>query len=204
MKKLLIIGFLLVSCVAARADFTINLGASMLYMANGTTPAPVGTLVQLLASTTDNIFSPVTAGSYTGGSSDDVVLSSFAINSGPGSVAQPITISFAAFPNLTVGDFLLLRWYPTLPAGTASPPAGTPYGQFRIDIVENFSTIAWVVPADGSINTLNFLTTSAGGTQPESAGRASLVVSAIPEPSTVALLGLSVIGLAAYSRRRKV
>lgn len=204
MRKFLTVGFLLLSCMAARADFTINLGASMLYMADGTTPAPVGTLVQLLASTTDNLFSPVIAGSFTGGSGDDVVLASFAINSGPGTVAQPITINFAAFANLTVGDFLLLRWYPTLLAGTASPPAGAPYGQFRIDIIENFSTIAWVVPADGSINTLNFLTMSAGGTEPESAGRAAFVVSAIPEPGTVALLGFSAVGLAAYARRRKI
>src|SRR4051794_18067021 len=202
MKKLLFLGLFFVSALCARADFAINLGAGMLYLPNGTTPQPTGTLVQLLASTTDNVFTLPTPGSFTGGSADDVVLASFTVGS-PGVVAQPITINFASFPNLTVGDFLLLRWYPTLPVGTASPAAGTPFGQFRVDIIENFSTISWQVPADGSINDLNFLTMSLGGTRPESDGRASLVVTAVPEPSSVALVGVAFAGLVGFARRRK-
>jgi hypothetical protein len=85
----------------------------------------------------------------------------------------------------------------------SAPTAGTLYGQFRIDIVANFSDIAWFVPNDGALVALNFLTAANGGISPETDGLAIMVV-AIPEPSTVALLGLSVVGLAAYARRRKV
>ncbi len=180
----------------------------MLYNSDGTTPEGVGMLVQLVVSSTDNVFTAPNSGSYTGGSSDDFVLASFIINSGAGTVAQPLIITFSG--NIGAGDQILLRWFPTITGPTppsltqaGAPPAGSPYGQFRTDIIENFSNATWVLPADGSTIDLNFLTTSGGGTQPDSAGRANLLVSAIPEPSTYALLACGIAGIAYLGRKTR-
>ena len=118
----------------------------------------------------------------------------------PGTFAQPINFAFTG--NIGPGDQILLRWFPTLTLANTTPPAGAPYGQFRTDLIENFSDINWTIPNDGALVALNFLTMAQGGTRMEIEGVANMMV-AIPEPSTVALVGLSVIGLAAYSRRRK-
>lgn len=74
----------------------------------------------------------------------------------------------------------------------SGPAAGTPFGQFRTDIVENSSDSGWFVPSDSSTIALNFLTTGRGGTRSEVEGAANLVV--IPEPSTYALLILGLAG----------
>ena len=207
MKRICLVGLSLLASVAfAHGTVLINLGAGNIYGTSLATLAPPGSLLQLIVSTTDNIFTAPVAGSYTGGSADDIVLASFVINAGlgsPGTVAQPITVTYTG--NITAGDLIMLRWFPTLTLLDTAPPADAPFGQFRIDLIQDFSTIAWVLPPDaGGAFDLNFLTMAQGSTvNPETAGLANMVV-AIPEPSTVALLGLSVIGLAAYSRRRKV
>ena len=207
MKRICLVGLSLLASVAfAHGTVLINLGAGNIYGTSLATLAPPGSLLQLIVSTTDNIFTAPVAGSYTGGSADDIVLASFVINAGlgsPGTVAQPITITYTG--NITAGDLIMLRWFPTLTPLDTAPPADAPFGQFRIDLIQDFSTIAWVLPPDvGGAFDLNFLTMAQGSTvNPETAGLANMVV-AIPERSTVALLGLSVISLAAYSRRRKV
>lgn len=180
----------------------------MLYNANGTTPQGEGTLVQLIVSSTDNVFTLPSSSSYTGNSSDDFILASFIINSGPGTVAQPLIITYSG--NIGAGDQILLRWFPTITGPTppsltqaGAPPAGSAYGQFRTDITENFSNATWVLPSDGSTIDLNFLTVSGGGTEPNSAGAANMVVTAIPEPSTYALLGCGLIGALFLNRRNK-
>jgi hypothetical protein len=100
---------------------------------------------------------------------------------------------------------LLLRWYPTLTLSSSVPGAGTTYGQFRTDAVENSSDIPWQVPSSGADN-LNFLTVASGvGTEPTSTGVASLVVAAVPEPSSLAAFGsLIVLGFAFLRRRRAI
>lgn len=201
MKRFLILLLVLGSALSAKATITINIGGGMLYNADGSTPIAAGMLVQLVASTTDNIFSAPTPGSFTGNSSDDIVLAS--IVSDPGTFASALVLTYSG--NFNAGDLLMLRWFPTI-SGTMippGPPAGSAYGQFRTDLVENNSTIAWVAPTDGSTNNLFFLTMALGGAEPESAGVANMTVTAIPEPTTFALVGLSVVGLAAYSRRRR-
>jgi len=203
MKKLFVLGILVLSSLATvSASITINLGGGNIYSTSTATLAPPGSLIQIVASTADNIFTDPTSTSFTGGSADDVVIASFVINAGlgsPGTFAQAIIFNLSA--TLTTGDLLLLRWFPTLTIAdaTGAPPAGTPYGQFRTDAVENFSDIAWVVPADNSIVSLNFLTLAQGGTRPESDGVAKFTV--IPEPSTYALLAVG-LAVVAFSRRR--
>ena len=56
-KSLLLIATLLLTAFGARASITINLGGDELFQSNGTTPIPLGSLIQLVASTTDNTFS---------------------------------------------------------------------------------------------------------------------------------------------------
>jgi hypothetical protein len=204
MKRALILCILLLSTVAVRATVTINLGASVLYNSDGTTPEAAGMLVQLVASTTDNVFTAPNSGSFTGGSSDDIVLASFFINFSGGTVAQPLIITLTG--NLGAGDQIMLRWFPTLSGTTppSAPPAGAAFGQFRTDLVENFSSTGWVLPADGSTIDLNFLTVAGGGTEPESAGRAAFTVALIPEPTTYALLMVGLAGAAFMRRRKKI
>ena len=176
----------------------------MLYNADGTTPMATGMLVQLIVSPLSNGFAPPDSSSFTG-NSDDIVLASF-MTSSPGTAAQPIVVTYNS--PIAAGEQILLRWFPTISGTTppAAPPAGTPYGQFRTDITENFSSGPWTLPADGTLAyDLNFLTMSAGGSEPESAGRASLVVlAAIPEPSTFALLATGIAGALVLRRRAKV
>lgn len=199
MKRLLLSSLLLLTAAAAHADVTLNLGGGNLYTAGGASLAPVGSLVQLIVSTGDNVFSAPTPNSFVGTSSDDFVLASFTINQGDGSFTQPITFSLAV-NNISTNDPLMLRWYPTL-TSASGPGGGTTYGEFRTDAVESFSNIAWSVPNDGTYS-LNFLTQAFGGPNAESAGYANFTV--VPEPSSTALLAFGgIAGAVAMFRRRK-
>lgn len=202
MKAPLALAAVLVSSTLAFGDVTLNLGAGVLRGPDGT-PIPVGSLIQLVASTTDNIFSTPAPGDFDGGSSDDVIIASFSSNDFlgfDGSVAESLVFSFSG--TLNAGDQILLRWYPSLTTASAAPSGGEAFGQFRTDAVENNSDIAWIVPADGFTGNLNFLTTSGGGSQPDAAGFATMVVP-IPEPSTYALILIGAAGVVGYARRRR-
>ena len=202
MKYILASFLLLFAAITGRADVTINLGFGDLYFADDTTFAPVGSLVQLVASSTDNIFTSPTATSFTGDSSDDVILASFPVNdpvNDPGEFTAAITLTYSG--TLNPGDQILLRWFPSLDSSATAPGAGTQYGQFRTDLVEteNGSDTAWVLPGNGDTISLNLLTIAAGGTRPESDGAANLMI--VPEPSTSALL-IAALGCAAFVRFR--
>lgn len=199
MKRLLLSSLLLLTAAAAHADVTLNLGGGNLYTAGGTSLAPVGSLVQLVVSTGDNLFSAPTPNSFVGTSTDDFVLASFTIDDAAGAFTQPITFTLGV-NSVTAGDLLMLRWYPTL-TSASGPGEGTSYGEFRTDAVQSFSNIAWAVPNDGTYD-LNFLTEAFGGPNAESAGYANFTV--VPEPSSVALLAFGgIAGAVAVFRRRK-
>jgi len=193
---------LLISSLSAYASVTINLGGDELFQSDDTTPIPLNSLIQLVASTTDSTFTLPTTTSFTGGSADDQVIASFGSNnsSGPGSFLQPVMFSYSG--NFNAGDPLILRWWPSLTTGALTPGATT-FGQFRTDNVENFSTIAWVAPADGTTNDLNFLDTAGGGSEPNSAGAASFTTAPIPETSTVVCAFLCAGALAFHAIRRR-
>ena len=186
--------------MGAYGSVTINLSAGELFQSDGTTPIPTGSLLQLVASTTDNVFTSPSPTSFTGGSADDQVVATFDSNDflGPGSTIS--AISFSLGGNLNAGDELLLRWWPSLTIASSTPGSGTPFGQFRTDAVENGSDTGWFVPADGSTIALNFLDTAGGGSEPNSAGTASFTT-AVPEPSTLAVLLIGGILLAPRIRR---
>src|SRR5262249_22178904 len=136
-KKHLLIGLVavLLNATAPAATLVIDLFAGQLLKADASTPMPDGGLLQLVTSTTDNTFTAPTASSFTGASSDDMVVASYVMdhNSGGGfgDSLQQITLNYSG--NFGAGDLLLLRWWPTLGGSATTPGAGTTYGQFRID-----------------------------------------------------------------------
>ncbi len=122
----------------------------------------------------------------------------------------------AQFPALTSGDALLLRWYPTITLAQEeqgiTPSLNTAYGYFQGSSADDTAwglpgALAWVIPSDGSSDTgqsgLFFLTDASGGTLPETAGKASSTVTAVPEPAEFAeLAGVLVVGAMFLGRRR--
>jgi MYXO-CTERM domain-containing protein len=193
-------------CVRSHATtVTLNLEAAQL-LTSGSITIPNGCLIQLLGDTSTTFGAP-TSSSFTGTDPNEVVLASFAMDSSTVGVAgdfkEPIilTLTGTGFPPDAESD-LLLRWYPTLTTSSSTPGSGTSYGQFRTDSIENGSNIAWVLPASGT-KALNFVTISQGGTEPNSAGVANLIIGAIPEPSTVSFAFAALALLAPALRRRR-
>jgi hypothetical protein len=203
-KSLLILALSLASAYALEAAAVVNLYAGQLRNAGGT-PMANGGLLQVIARTNGTTaFTAPTATSFVGGSGDDLVAFSYAMNSVTtgfsGQSLQPVTLSLGG--SFDTGDPLLLRWWPTLTISSPEPGLGTPYGEYRNGSVVDFSDIAWIAPSDPSSFTLNFLTIAAGGSQPDSAGNASLAVA--PEPTTTALMIVGLVSLAARRRRQGI
>ena len=199
------------NCFAQTA--TINFATGQLLMSDGTTFVPNGCLLQIVASGADGTFSTPLPGQYVSG--DDVLLASFFLDTSttggtPGSTFAALTFNFAA--GFTIGGYnaqavagqtFELVWYPTISTFTnGALTLGSTYGVFRSATIQPGSDIAWVVPAAGTTNGLQFLTASLGGPNPNSAGTASFTV--VPEPASLALTllgGAAVLG-AAFQRRR--
>lgn len=211
-------------CSAANAAVTIELDAGILRGTTATSLEPVGGLLQIIATRSGSAtnFGTPTPGSFATGA-DNLVVANFAMNYtfGSGETDNRITFTLentgasASATTFDVGDPLLLRWWPSITYNTATgapsrtPTGGDTFGQFRSDTGEN-GGIAWFTPTDGSLLTfpsgLNFNTIAAGGTNAETAGFATNIVSPVPEPSTYALLGLGLGGLtfgAMQQRRRR-
>ena len=199
LRLLTAVGVLVATAMSGSASVTINLGAGQLFQSDGTTAIPAGSLIQLVASTADSTFTAPSPTSFTGSSADDVVLASFGTPDSTGFFTEPITFNLSG--SLDAGDPLLLRWWPTLTTSSSAPGGGTPFGQFRTDATENFSDTGWFVPADGSTITLNFLDSSAEGSEPNSAGTASFTV--VPEPASTLLFFIGGVATAARAWRKR-
>jgi hypothetical protein len=204
---LLFISVLILGPEWLNAGVTINLTAGQLLQADGITAVPDGSLLQVIASTTDNTFTTPSAMSFTGGSSDDIIVASFVMDSSttgiPGDLNTAFSLTYSG--NFGSGDPLLLRWWPTRTASSGEPGNGAMFGQFRSDVPRDNTEVAWFAPPDNGTYNLSFLTASQGGNQPDSAGVADMAVSPIPEPAgwVFAVASSGVAALAILHRRKK-
>jgi len=177
----------LLSCLSARATVTLNVDAADLRTANGSELMSTNGLILLVASTNDLAFGGPTATSFVTG--DDVVLFRTDLSSlgEAGFFQGVVNISLSSFPGLEPGDPVQLYWFPTLNVGSSSPGAGTTYGYYRHDTGLDGSA-AWVIPGDGSLVDLKFLTVSQGGSNPNTLGYANHV-NMVPPPTILSLSG---------------
>jgi hypothetical protein len=203
MKKIILIAAISLMTFAAKAtiSFFVSAGDLRNSSASGTNLMSLDGLVILVASTTDSVFNGPTSSSFATG--DDVVLYRGDLHeSGQPGLFQPsaIIIDLSSFSGLNAGDPVKLFWFPTLTTNSITPGNGTSYGAYR-DPVGNIGpgtgldgSDPWYVQADGANINLNFITASEGGSNPDSAGYADLVV---PEPGHFAV-GLFAVGLCAH------
>lgn len=209
-RSLLTLSIIALSLTSATAAVRLDVFSGRLYGQGGTTPLPDGSLLLLIASTGDAVFTPPNSDSFVGASSDDVIVASFDLQSNTagftGSNLEAIVFELGG--TITEGDPLRLVWFPNIPYNaatnyqTAAPALGSAYGTFRTDNPgADGSTSAWVVPADGQNHSLNFATQSIGGSQPDVFGVADYLVP-VPEPSSAAVLLVSALCLGVRRRER--
>jgi hypothetical protein len=220
----------LLLAAAAKGGVTIDLDAGHLYSSGttsayylpySTTSGSTGALLQIIASTNGSFSNP-TPGSYTGGNANNYVVADLSMNNaGTDEDFSEFSFTFgtdlnAEFPNLASGDALLLRWFPSITLAQeeqgTTPSVGTAFGYFEGNAADDNAwglpaALPWVIPSDGSNDTGNdglyFLTDASGGTLPETAGKASSTVTAVPEPAEFAeLAGVLVVGAMFLGRRR--
>ncbi len=184
-RFLLILGGWL-ACPWAQATVTFNIDAADLRTAGGEL-MPLSGLVLLVASPTDAVFGGPTAGAFVTG--DDVILFRGELNLGmPGIFQAAVNFAFESFPGLGPGDPVQLYWFPTLTTAATSPGEGATYGTYRHGTGLDGSA-PWVVPADGALVDLKFITASQGGSNPDILGFASQVIT---RPVILSLTGASI------------
>lgn len=169
---------------------TISVDADLLKMANGT-PMPTNGLVLLVASTTDNVFTPPTAGSFVSG--DDIIVARFDLSGATNGVLIDIAAGLTPTGNWNAGDPLAIYWFPTLTKNATAPTAGTQYGFFTTNGTPDGSDF-WVTPSSsGATIDLRFITTDADsnshlpGSIAASAGLASFTVAGSTPPPSLAI-----------------
>lgn len=173
-KKTFCFFALILLLLAANAFSTVTLITEGAYLKDlsGALMA-TNALVLLVASTEDTTFSVPAPNAFVTG--DDIIVGRWDL-SGTGEPGILLDFTNTALSgNWNEGDPLQLYWFPTLTVATVSPGAGTPYGQYRTDSMIDGGD-PWTTPADGATISLKFLTSNAGGSNPEVAGNASLVV----------------------------
>jgi hypothetical protein len=182
---------------------TFNIDAEVLKTSGGA-PMPITGLVMLVADTSVNGFSGPTDTAFVNG--DDLELMRWSLDStfGPG-VFQKAANNLPLLGSWDANDPVQLYWFPTLTVGSATPGAGTSYGQYRDAVGLDMSDI-WVTPSAGGTVDLKFFTSDAtflhsGGSNPDSAGDASLTT--VPEPSAYSAV-FAMLCLAGVVVRRKM
>lgn len=204
MKKLIILSVL--ACTLRASALTIHLDAEVLKNADGT-PMPTSGLLLLTAGLLGSFNGP-TPTSFTG--EGEILLMKWDLSAFDSEgIFSDDTIDLELGAGLEAGVPLMLYWYPTLTLDSSEPGLGTPYGQYR-DATGIDGSAPWIMPDTvlGTPDTvsLKFFTQDAtflapGGSNPVDAGRASLAVQAVPEPSSVALLCSGALLLARRRRR---
>jgi len=182
---------LALSCASVQATITLNIDAADLRTADGSQLMPLGGQVLLVASPNDAKFSGPTPSSFVSG--DDVVLFRGNLDSGlPGYFQGSVNFALSSFAGLNPGDPVQLYWFPTLTASDTSPGEGTTYGFYRHDTGLDGSA-PWVVPGDGFVVSINFITTSQGGSHSNILGHATHVIA---RPVILSLTGAGTTNVA--------
>ena len=218
---LLLASATLALAVDSSATISMFLQADRLMNENGVGASGTGSYY-LIADTLRDGFSSIQDGASTALgtalSADNFIVAKGVIESGygagsgvldktlDGAAGNPpaLTLSIVSGNQWDPGDPLYLVW---LPAVTTSAPqflAGMRFGSFTKSTPEPGFSDSWVTPADGTSNyTLGFFNAAGGtlsdGPQVAASGRSSQAV--VPEPSTLGMAALGVIGL--MSRRRR-
>ena len=200
MKKFLLAALCLGFAASSYATVTIDFNIGAMTLADGTTPIPEGSLIQLIAAPTSGGLTGPTAASFISGS--EILLISGVVDGSSFLGLGTGTTDFAPGPlTITAGYALMIQWFPTLTSGASTPGNSTPYGLYGA-----LNDASWVAPANGSTLTFSFLTTSITGSVPDSAGASNLTTAAaapIPEPATyAAIMGAMVVGFATWRRRQ--
>jgi hypothetical protein len=94
---------------------------------------------------------------------------------------------------------LMLLWFPGITTVGATVTAGQQYGQYRSSTVGD-GDAAFLLPADGELRNIAYLTQGLGGSVPDNTFVASFNV--VPEPS-VSILAMAGAMFAAFGRRRR-
>lgn len=208
MKRIAIFVVACLVSLTARASVTLNLQAFELKLESGQA-MPTSGIVLLVASTTDMTFSfqsdmnnnlaSLSQGSFLSG--DDLILFKWnlTLNNTPGFLLDT-TGSLDLSGNWGANDPLQLYWFPTLALNSPTAGSDTQFGQYRTDQALDGSDTGWFTPADSSTIALNLFTMDRGG-QSGIDGRATFHT--IPEPSTMALVGVGMLSLVALRRRRR-
>lgn len=214
MKKLLVIAVAAASLVAmqqAKATVAINVtfAGDLLDHNNNLIPAD-GNSVGLLVEDINGLGAPTAlipnSQPLTVGStilSDYLILGKAdftSIQAGAWSIAVNATLG----GSIATGKQLDIIWLPGISASANSTPASGSswYGSFY-GAAGSDGSDPWAVPADGATINLAMITVSEGGSIPNSAGASPSPVGVVPEPSSISLVVLGVLGAVGIIRRRK-
>lgn len=204
LASLMAIGLLPVSAQTIVGQVNLNLTLGILSDGSGT-PVADGSLLQVIALTNGSTGALPSTSDFLGGSASAQVLWQGAFDSTGTGVAGAMQLSLGNVSiyqdgtvgnYLTAGDPVIVRWYPSLTTSDTTPGT-TGFGQAGYSAVDGtILDTAWVLPAANSSTgtpDLLFLTMSAGGSVPDTAGQA-VSTTAVPEPATTAT-ALGGIGL---------
>jgi hypothetical protein len=207
MKKLIVIAVALVSLTAMRANAAITINMDAIDVLDDLSVlAPQGTVgLMIVDKLGDGIGNgpelaggSIAVGAFFAGADNEIV-GNITI---AGSSAQDGYLAFASSFTIPGGvsgaSRFAVVWLPYQALDQTTLQAGW-YGWYS-DAAGTHDA-AWVVPSDGSTINYNMTTVSQGGTVPNASGVASHEI--IPEPSTVTLVGLGLLGMVGLIRRRR-
>ena len=205
-------GYLRNTPVAVTARTPLNQGALLLLVDVGAATPTLPTAVQ--SGNFNNFGTIIDAFSINNGGFGGTSTST--VGNGAG---QETLNGDASAPYTTASDNIEIFWFPTITYSTYHTDsangttgslltAGTAFGAYNpLLYASNAGNDApdggdkWVVPSNSGTVQYLFITSDDGGTQPESEGEADFAV--VPEPSTYAVMGFAVLGLAGMKLRQR-